>query len=750
MFEFFFKYPWAMYRKGTFVFLSGWPLWLLALLTAAAAGFLLWLFLRRREQWRGPIRASILAGFQCLVLAVLLLMLWQPALSVAILRSQQNVVAVVLDASRSMALADDGRSRFDIARAALDGGLLDQLRKKYPIRLYTAGAALQRVDSFEPLQPAESATRLGDTLKSAAGEASTLPIGAIVLVSDGADNDGGLDQQTIAALRAARLPVHTIGVGRETPVSDIEIAGVQTPARSLPGTRLSAFVTIRQHGFAGGVATLSVRDGDKIVASRQIRLEGDGKQSIESISFLSGEKGARAFKFAVEPLEAEANRANNAVTRLVHVEDRRPRILYVEGEPRWEMKFIRRAVEEDPNLELVSMLRTTQNKIYRQGIGDPAELEQGFPATVDELFAYEALIIGAVEAAWFSGPQQALIREFADRRGGGVLFLGGRAALSEGGWQATPVAEMLPVELPARKSTFHREPAKAELTGPGMDSLITRLDDNLAQNAARWKALPALADYQETGAPKPGALVLAQFNTGTGRRFPLLSTQNYGRGRVALLATGGTWKWQMLQDSKDTTHERFWQQLLRWLASDTRGRVTALTSSTVISDAAKVQLRADIRDNNYLPLADASAEARLIGPGGLADSVALLPDPQTPGQYSAEFQASEPGSYLAEIVARRGEQEIARDVTTFLREDGVAENFRTEQNRELLERLAAQTGGRYYSIGGASDLIDEIDFSEAGLSVRETHDLWDVPFAFLLLAFLKGAEWLLRRRWGAV
>jgi hypothetical protein len=345
---------------------------------------------------------------------------------------------------------------------------------------------------------------------------------------------------------------------------------------------------IRQHGFAGGAATLTVRDGEKVVASRQIRLDADGKQTIEAISFQAGDPGARAFQFSVEPLEAETNRANNAATRLVNVEDRRPRILYVEGEPRWEMKFIRRAVEEDRNLELVSILRTTQNKIYRQGIAIRANCGRLSPASVDELFAYEALIIGAVEAAYFSGPQQALIREFADRRGGGVLFprrargaQRRRLAVHAGRRDAAGR------DYRRARNTFHREPAKAELAERGMDSLITRLEDNLAQNAARWKALPRWPTIRRPARQSRARWCWRNSMPAPDAGSPLLVTQNYGRGRVAVLATGGTWKWQMLQDSKDTTHERFWQQLLRWLASDTRGRVTALTSSTVISDAAK-------------------------------------------------------------------------------------------------------------------------------------------------------------------
>ncbi len=750
MFEFLFKYPSAMYRKGSLVLLSGWSVWVLAAVLVVLLGALLWIFWRKREQWQGAGRAFTLGALQWGVLALLVVMLWQPALSVASLRQQQNVVAVLIDSSRSMAQVEDGRSRIDQARSLLDGSLMNQLKSKYAVRLYSVGGELRRIESAKDLVADSGVTHLGTALKQAVGEAATLPVGAVVLLSDGADNSGGLDQETTAALRAARIPVHAVGLGRATPENDIEISAVQMPARALAGSKLNAFVTLRQFGHSGQAARLTVREGDKVLASREIRLPEDGKQAIEPLAFQAGDAAARVYRVGIEPLDGERSRDNNVLTQLVNVEDRKPRILYMEGEPRWEMKFIRRAVEEDKNLELVSILRTTQNKIYRQGVKSASELENGFPDTVEDLFSYDALVIGAVEAGYFSGPQQALIREFADRRGGGVLFLGGRNALSEGGWQKTQVAEMLPVELPDRKNTFFRDPAGVQLTARGQDSLVTRVEEDPVKNAARWRAFPKLADYQETGTPKPGATVLAEFVSPAGRTYPLLAMQNYGRGRVALLATGGTWKWQMLQDSKDQTHEVFWQQLMRWLVTGSSGRVAVSSTESVLRDSADITLRADVRDTNFLPLPEAAVEARVIGPEGLADVVTLQPDPQSPGQYSAKWKADKPGSYLAEVVARRGEQEVARDVLTFRREDGVAENFRTEQNRLLLERLAEQTGGRYYTPDDVDGLAKEIDFSEAGISVRETHDLWDMPLAFLLLAGLKGAEWLLRRRWGAV
>jgi len=95
-------------------------------------------------------------------------------------------------------------------------------------------------------------------------------------------------------------------------------------------------------------------------------------------------------------------------------------------------------------------------------------------------------------------------------------------------------------------------------------------------------------------------------------------------------------------------------------------------------------------------------------------------------------------------------EEIGHDVVTFRREDGVAENFHTSQNKELLQKLSEQTGGRYYKPDEASKLTNEISYSEAGITARETRDLWDMPIVFLLLLMLRSAEWLLRRKWGVI
>jgi uncharacterized membrane protein len=754
MFEFLFKYPQAVFSRGTFVLLGAWPLWVLVMaVLAAAAGLAYFVFGRGSGRIAG-VRSGLVWLLQTLLAAVLLLMLWHPALSVATLRPQQNIVAVVVDDSASMGRTDaaGGASRLAAATNALNSGLLNSLKDKFQVRLYKLSDHLERVDKLDQLTATTPATHLGDGLKQVVADAASLPIGAVILASDGADNAGGVDLETVAEIRRQRIPIHTIGFGKEQASKDIEISDVQVPARTLPDSRLSAVVSLHQHGYAGQKAMLTVKDGAKVLAQQQVTLKDDGVEQSETLLFNAGSAGVRTVETSIQPLAGEENVKNNVVLRLVNVDSRKPRILYLEGEPRWEFKFLRRAVEEDRTIDLVTILRTTQNKIYRQGLANPDELKDGFPTKVEELFGFDGVILGSVDAPYLTPGQQTLIKDFVDRRGGGVLFLGGRDALADGGWKQSADVELLPTILPDRKDTFVRVGANVELTAQGRDSLITRIEEDPNKNVERWKKLPYVMNFQDPGQPKPGAVVLVDATPmgGGGSKVPLLITQNFGRGRTAIFATGGSWRWQMLQPVADKSHEMFYQQLLRWLVSDTPRKVVASTPRALIADDAHVTLRAEVRDRTYLAASDAKTEAHILGPEGIAETIEMRPDAIESGVYTADWTTPKPGSYLVEVVSTRGTEELGRDTMTFRREDGVAENFHTEQNRELLEKLSSETGGRYYKPEDAQKLGKDISYSEAGITVRETRDLWDMPIVFLLLLCLRSGEWLLRRKWGVI
>jgi uncharacterized membrane protein len=505
--------------------------------------------------------------------------------------------------------------------------------------------------------------------------------------------------------------------------------------------------------MSGSKARLSVKDGAKVLVSREIALKSDGTLQSETLVFNCGDAGPKSLEVGIDPLPGEQDTANNKVTRQVEVEKKVPRILYVEGEPRWEFKFIRRALDDYKEIELVSMLRTTQNKQYYQGTPDPPEpheMEDGFPAKAEDLFRYQAIIVGSVEASYFTATQQQLLHDFVDRRGGGVLFSGGRAALSDGGYPSSPLADLLPVLLPPTRGTFHREFTTAELTAEGADSIVCRLDDDPVRNRERWAKMPQMADYQEVGERKPGAVVLLNAAPKGKKKSPLLVTENYGRGRTMVFATGGSWRWKMWTQHDDKTQPLFWQQIFRYLVTDTPGQVAASTPKQVLSDISRVPISVEVRDKEFKPVANAKVQARFSNPDGTSATMELTPKPLEEGVYQGEYTADKPGTYVAEIIAGRDQQELGRDTLTFRRENGVAENFHTSQNRELLEKLSEQTGGRYYKPDQASKLSDEISYSEAGITTRETRDLWDMPALFLLVLAIRACEWLLRRKWGVV
>ncbi len=749
MFEFLFKYSPTVFRKGEFVFASGWPVWLLVALVLLAGGGLGWYLHRNRGRLQGRQPVAFWS-LQLGTVALVLIMLWQPACSIESLRADQNLVAVLLDTSRSMGLAEEEQTRLEKATAALGSGLIEEIQKKFQVRLYGFAGQLERLESVETVAAEGNSSRIGQAVASVLRESAALPLGAVIIFTDGSDNSGNFDRRAVAEIRRRNVPVHTVGIGRTQIPGDIELADVSVSPRALPHSRLAAQVGIRHSGDGDQTTRLSVRDGSRVLASKQITLPRGQTVHTESVDFDAGEAGIRNLTFQLEPLPGETLAGNNALSRVIEVPRARRKILYVEGEPRWEYKFLRRAIRDDANVQLVTMLRTSPNKFYRQGVDTDDELAKGFPSRAEDLFSYHGLVIGSIEAAFFTPAQQEAIKEFVNRRGGKLLMLGGRRGLGDGGWGASKVADVLPVRLPEGSTeTFTRERAQVEPTTQGRDSLICRLHDDPAENLRLWRDLPPVADYQRVGDLKPGAVPLLNL-VAAERSMPFLVLQNYGRGKSMVLASGGTWLWKMRLPHDDSRHHTFWRQLLRSLVAGTPGPVSLTTDRTLYADNAQVKLRAEVRTKAHQPTNSATVTATLTPELGDPLSLELHPSPDEEGIYEADLTVASPGSYRVEAAAHLGDTTLGSDTRHFRREDGVAENFRPEQNRELLEKLAEQTGGRYWTLDQVSGLPDEIRFSRAGITSREIMDLWDMPVLFIILLSLRAAEWLLRRRWGFV
>ncbi|MBI3895918.1 MAG: hypothetical protein HY313_08290 [Acidobacteria bacterium] len=203
-------------------------------------------------------------------------------------------------------------------------------------------------------------------------------------------------------------------------------------------------------------------------------------------------------------------------------------------------------------------------------------------------------------------------------------------------------------------------------------------------------------------------------------------------------------------ESTNHSHETFWKQNLHFLANDTPPPVSISTTKSLYMDEQHVNLIAQVHDENFEPVNNASVAATVHFPDGTTQELPLQPSATEDGVFRGALEAKPSGVYRVEVLARLGDREIGKDASYFQRADGLLEFFSAEQNVSLLTRLAEQTGGRYYPLEKADALPEQLSYSPAGVTVPEVRDLWDMPAWFLLLFLLKGTEWVLRKRWRTI
>ncbi len=741
MFEWLFKYTRAEFARGEIMLAADWPWWLLAAAFAVGALLLAALAWHRGRQLGWP-RLLVLCALQWAMLAVALLLLWRPSLLLKTLRPGENAVAILLDVSASMATVDPDLARSAQAQQVLDSAPLRQLTREYKPRRYQFDRDARPVESFEAAAPTGSSTAVGGSVLQLLRGLQSTPLGAVVLISDGADSAGALDAEQLAAIAGFGVPVHVVGIGRETMPEDLELQDVLLPGKTLPGTSLSARVTVRHDG--AGTARIKAYDGQRFLASTDLTLPADAAITSGFIGFELGDSGYRNLRFTIDPRQGERELGNNSRTRVVQVAPRRASVLYVEGEPRWELKFMRRALDKDRGVRLVSLLRTSPNGYYRQGVDQPDELKTGFPLDRPTLFRYDAIVIGSMPAAWFKPAQLRLLREFVSDRGGSLLMLAGPNGLGGGGWGNTEVGRLLPAQLSDDANSFVRQQAQVELTPRGRREAMLKLAEDGVANDQAWASLPKIADYQSLGALRPAAVSLLNLRVGE-RVQPLLVTQPYGRGHASILATGGTWRWQMLLPLADQRHEQFWRQLLRGLVAE----VPEPFELQARSQGDRLVVRAELRDESWVPVRDATLSVSASS-GGESLQLPMQPVAGQPGSHVGEVAVARSGAWFVDATARRGGKAVASARTVVQHDQGGAEAFSLRQNRALLEQLARATGGQYWQTGNLAGLPDAVRASAAGVTRQELRPLWDAPAFFLLLLLLKATEWLLRRRWSVV
>jgi len=753
LFQFLFEYRPHVFSQGDFRFAppAGAPIVAVVLLSALAIAFLSYRLIQSRIQWRERL---VLGVLRIAALGIILFCIFRPVLIVKAAVAQQNVIGIVIDDSRSMQLpatnAQTG-SRADYVRGTFanpDSPIMRSLSDRFLIRTFRFSTSTARVAAASDLSFTGTQTRLANAIESARQELAGLPVSGLVLVTDGADTTDATVADALLASKAEALPVFTVGVGQETLSHDIQVGRVSTPRTALKGTSLLVDAVITQTGYAGQTVTLDVEDEGRIVGSQPVRLPADSDPVSVRVRFTATEAGPRVFRLRVAPQPNEVVTQNNQRDVHIDIRDRKERILYYEGEPRFEMKFARQAIEDDPNLQLVTLQRTAENKHLRLDVDAAGvELAAGFPKTREELFAYRGLVLGSIEASAFTADQLKMIAEFVDVRGGGLLFLGGPRAFAEGGYAGTAVAEVMPVIL--GKSGSGLSTLKVSPTRAGQAHAVTQLGDTEQASADRWKSMPPLTTVNQFDGIKPGATTLLSATDDRRRERVVLTYERYGRGKSIAFPVQDSWHWQMDATIRveDQTHENFWRQLLRWLVDGVPDVVETRPLTDRVEPGQPVTLTADVVDKRFVELNDASVVARVTSPSGKTQAVPLQWTGERNGQYRANFETSEAGWYKATLEATRQGESVGTAVAHVRAVPDDAEYFDAAMHAPLLKRIAQDTNGRFYAADATSTLPDDLKYSGRGVTAVEERELWHMPALLMALVVVICTEWGLRRYW---
>lgn len=755
-FTFLFKYPPRLFGRGELVLAPVVPVWIVVFAAVAALALVIFAY----RGLRGVSRTDriVLGTIRALALAVLLACLLRPTEVLSSAVPQRNVLALLLDDSRSMRIADvGGASRTQaVQRAFADSSaLLRRLASRYAIRTFRFAAEPSPTASAGALRGGGGRTDLAAALDGVRSDLAGLPVAGVVVVSDGADNGGGDLSSSLLALEAHRVPVYTVGVGEERFARDLSVSSVSVPPNVLAGSTVLIEAAVGVRGASGEKTTLTAEADGRIVATEQVTLPRRADVVRVRLRVPPLAPGSYRLTVRARPIDGELVAENNEASAVLDVRPGPARVLYLEGEPRPEFAFLRRAVAGDSAVQVVGLMRSAEHKFLRLGVRDSLELLAGFPTRREELFQFRAIILGSIESSFFTGDQLRMLADFVSQRGGTLLALGGRASLAEGGYRGTPVAEALPVLLDAVPADTGAPPLELAIrpTPAGRLNAALQLREGDAASAARWDSLPPLTSVNRLGGLRAGATTLLVGRADSGRdehELPILAFQRYGRGMGMVLGVQDTWLWRMHASIplEDATHATLWRQLVRWMVEGVPDRIEIAAVPARAAPGEPVELRARVVDSTFVPVEQARVVARVTTPtGGLVD-VPLERARANDGTYVGRYVPDTRGNYAVAASARVGADSLHSASGALIADDQGADVEQAELQSGLLRHVARETGGKYYPLSGVARLADDVNFTESGVTQRDAHDLWDMPIVFLLLVTLLGAEWFYRRRRG--
>jgi len=765
-----------------------------------------------------------LAVLRILVLAIALIILFEPIKSTQRHEVRQGITILLLDNSQSMRFKDNYTTTSEQSKKMLEGlatalnmefdqirespryklvlkaiskyRILQRLVRENRLRVYTFGSGKPRLIAeaeerqgklkflmtegekkekkdiraqlSDFLTATEPETRLLDAISSVLREMRGQKVAGIVVVSDGQNTSREVSvEEVTAAARRRNIPIYTVGIGAILRPKDIEIVALDAREVVLKGDQVAFSAKIKSQGYEGETVDL-VLDfaGQKI--QKSIKLRGKGVVQTETLMFRPQKAGDFRVTMSVPVKPDEQFKDNNSLTKRIRVVEDKIKVLYIEGYPRWEYRYLKNALIRDPTLKVWCILQEATDR-FRQETSPGLEPLLQLPQDKDELLRnYHVIIFGDVNPNHLkyglTNEQMKWIKEFVEKGGGFVMIAGEYYAPHK--YVNTPIEELLPIipesflggmiirRAETANRTFHMR-----LTQAGRESLVMRLLEDPDENVELWEdrnkreedSLPGLFWYCPVRKAKPIAEVWAVHPTerdSHGRPKPIIATCRYGKGTVIFVGVDETWRWRF--GVGDLFFWRFWSQVIRYAAAQAllgkEKRFSLHTDRETYHVGKTVTLTAYILDERYEPSREPKQVATIQLPDGKKKEIILKLDPKNPGNYVATYKPKRLGVYSVWLGGTEVEPEEAPARAQFRVVIPSLEKRHPEINEKLLRKLASATDGQFLPLYEIEKVPRQIEAIQESIptDVRE-EPLWDKWWILVLFTGLIAVEWVLRR-----
>lgn len=671
-------------------------------------------------------------------------------------------------------------SRYQQAVTILKNELQPAVVNSHRLRVFDVEARNLRIEKL-PTDAIGERSPLTDTLLRVKRDLRDEPLIGITLLSDGAEMT---DRPVIGDLGQLRVPVHAIDVVRSfqtaEAAADVSIQALSVNRRTLVGNAVRVAVDIAVAGCSDEVQVpVSILDGDHVMASRVLALSPPGESAVRDgrhgrveLEFVPTRPGEFTYTVAVGAQPGEVELANNRATFPLTVRAKPLTVMYIDGVLRWEGKFLREALAADPDINLISTVRTARVGADRGS--------QGL-LLAEQLANVDVVILGDVEASYFSTSEELpALCKWVTESGGGLLVTGGYHSFGPEGAGRTVLRDVLPVEFSASANPQIERPFNLRLTDAGRQHPVFHLSGDRVRDTGFFHKLPPLSGCSRVAGVKPAAEVLAVGpqvgGVAEAGGLPIMVTQQVGAGRTMVFAVDTTWRWRTIVGGftgDSAFYERFWGQLVRWLASEQEETSRQLFVSTnqsryrlgetielniTVNEETRASARAAPRTTapppaNDRPTASAAwnVRAQTIDENGNRSSIPLadLGD----GKYRGTLGAARPGRLDLNVTAEpeqaagvASECQAQSRVVTVTVDRPDLELLDPRCDPQWLARVAQLTGGRCVQPENIATWASQLPADPVRKTESHSSGAWgDGLFggAFLVLIC---CEWILRRR----